>query len=210
MDILIYAAIAVVVFFWLFSILGRRTGHEQERPSIFDVEPQVENENVIALPLSSDHVEKDARDSVRAIQRIDANFTPQNFLLGAKYAFERILHSFSKGDEAALKPLLSDHLFQRFKSVIDQRKASGETQETSLENIKEAIIIGAQLEETHALVTVRFVSEQINVTYDREQHPIDGDADHYTQLTDIWVFKRNLESQDPNWQLMSTRSADAS
>jgi predicted lipid-binding transport protein (Tim44 family) len=211
MDILIYAAIAVVIFFWLFSILGRRTGNEKQRPTIFDLEPEIKSADVISLPLNSDQVDgEDAQNGIRDIQQADGNFNPQNFIMGAKYAFEKILLSFSKGNESELQPLLSADMYKAFKSVIDQRKAAGQTKETTLDTIKEVKIIEANLDNDKAVVTVRFISEQINVTYDSDRNVVEGDPDHYLQMTDIWTFERDIHSSNPNWQLVGTRSANAS
>jgi predicted lipid-binding transport protein (Tim44 family) len=59
-----------------------------------------------------------------------------------------------------------------------------------------------------ANVTVKIISEQVNVTRDAEGEVVDGDADHISEVTDIWTFARDTKSNDPNWQLVATRSLD--
>ena len=59
-----------------------------------------------------------------------------------------------------------------------------------------------------AHVTVKIVSEQINVTRDAESEVVDGDPDHISEITDIWTFARDTQSADPNWELVATRSLD--
>jgi len=58
----------------------------------------------------------------------------------------------------------------------------------------------------NALVTMKFVSEQVNVTRDSENRVVDGDPNQVTDITDIWTFARDTKSRDPNWKLVETRS----
>lgn len=57
-----------------------------------------------------------------------------------------------------------------------------------------------------AFVTVKIVSEQVNVTRDSEGRIIEGDPSDVVRLTDIWTFARNTRSRDPNWALVATSS----
>jgi len=74
--------------------------------------------------------------------------------------------------------------------------------------IKRADIIEARVEERTAFITIKFVSEQINVTRDGEGVAVDGDPDHVTEVVDIWTFMRDVRSRNPNWVLVETRSAN--
>ena len=57
-----------------------------------------------------------------------------------------------------------------------------------------------------AVVTIKFVSEQVNVTRDTEGHVVEGDPNQVTDVTDIWTFARSVRSRNPNWKLVETRS----
>ena len=72
--------------------------------------------------------------------------------------------------------------------------------------IHESELIEASLQQKIAYVTIKFVSEQINVTRDTEGEVTDGDQSHVARITDIWTFGRNVRSRDPNWELVATRS----
>ena len=65
-----------------------------------------------------------------------------------------------------------------------------------------------ELEGKTAFVTVKFVSEQINVTKNAEGEVVDGDSGNVTSVTDIWAFARNTRSRDPNWTLVATGSSN--
>jgi predicted lipid-binding transport protein (Tim44 family) len=97
-------------------------------------------------------------------------------------------------------------VFERFKAAIDQRRKAGETLSTTLVGIKSAEIIEASLQDRTASTTVKFVSEQVNVTTDAAGKVVDGDASQVTTVTDIWTFARNTRMRDPNWSLVATRS----
>jgi predicted lipid-binding transport protein (Tim44 family) len=140
------------------------------------------------------------------IKAADNSFAKDSFLAGARAAFEMIVQAYAAGDAATLRPLLSGEVFERFKSAIDQRRRAGETLETTLVGIKSAEILEADLQGRLATVTVKFVSEQVNVTRDASGKVVDGDPSRVTTVTDIWSFARNTRSRDPNWSLVATRS----
>ena len=62
------------------------------------------------------------------------------------------------------------------------------------------------MQEQNALVTVKYVSEQVNVTRELNGDVAEGDPSAAVKITDIWTFARNVSSSDPNWTLVATRS----
>ena len=140
------------------------------------------------------------------IQIADNAFNPGEFVGGARSAFEMIVHAFATGDTGTLRNLLSDDVFDNFSSAIKARLEAAETLETTVIGVKSVDIIDARLDGRQAFVTVKFVSEQVNVTRDAEGHVIDGDPNHVSEVTDLWTFSRNTRSRDPNWKLVETRS----
>jgi predicted lipid-binding transport protein (Tim44 family) len=103
-----------------------------------------------------------------------------------------------------LRPLLSDDVFENFSSAIRARQAARQTLETTLVSLDSASIIEARLEGRTAFVTVKFVSQQINVTLNAANEIVDGDPKQIAVLTDIWTFGRSTRSRDPNWALVQT------
>ena len=53
-------------------------------------------------------------------------------------------------------------------------------------------------------VTVDFVSEVITCVRDKEKKVISGDPEKIKKIYDTWVFSRDIESNNPNWQLVDT------
>lgn len=209
-DIIFFACVALFIAFRLRSVLGRRTGHER-RPEAPPVGGGA-TDNVVPLPGRDDPAEiafshiADAglRDGLTAIRRADPNFDLEEFLAGGRQAFEMIVDGFARGDNELLEPLLASDVYQGFAEAIAQRQAAGETLETEVVAIKQADAAEARMDGTRALVSVRFVSDQVNVTRDASGAVVDGDPEQLAEIIDVWTFARDIASRDPNWELFST------
>jgi predicted lipid-binding transport protein (Tim44 family) len=147
-----------------------------------------------------------AAGGVAAIHAADPTFEPLGFTAGARAAFGTIVEAFAKGDSAALRPLLDQPTFASFDTAIRGRAERREKAETTLIGFEASDIAGAALEGTTAEVTVRFVSEQINVTRDVEGQVADGNPNEVLKVIDLWTFRRDIKSSDPNWVLVKTES----
>jgi predicted lipid-binding transport protein (Tim44 family) len=119
-----------------------------------------------------------------------------------------IVSAFSQGDSKTLRPLLSNDVYDDFSGAIKAREERDETLESTLVGISEADIIEAELQGKTAFVTVKFVTEQINIMRDAQGEAVDGDSAGVSTVTDIWTFARNTRSRDPNWTLVATGSSN--
>ena len=221
-DIILFAMVAAFIVLRLRSVLGRRTGHERQRPDRFSTEPQDKSnkkhgpekgaDKVVQLPdrrteaVAQGEPETRLLASLNAIKAADPRFDPEEFVDGARTAFEYIVEAFAEGNTDKLRPLLSDEVYDNFASAIDARKQAGETLETTIIDIKGTDILEASMEDGTAGVSVKFDTEQINVTLNEAGDVVDGDADHITRVVDIWTFGRDTRSRDPNWQLVRTET----
>jgi predicted lipid-binding transport protein (Tim44 family) len=213
-DIILFAMVAGFLVFRLRSVLGRRTGNERRRDPAFlrPVQPQPRPDarvRVPGLPVNLPFAGGTAdavADGLIRIKRADPQFDTAVFLEGARAAFAMIVAAFAKGDKAALRPLLADEVYEPFATAIDERVAAKETLETRIVQLKSADIVEAGLEDTTAQVTVKFVSDQLNVTRAVDGSIVDGNPDQPTEKTDTWTFARYTRSSDPNWVLIATSS----
>ena len=218
LDIIVFAMIAGFLVYRLRSVLGRRTGEERQRPNPFvaDPSPQALPDNVIPLPdrgrpvLDSGESEPDQPFSLATglaqVRAADPAFEEKSFLQGARGAFAMIVGAYAQGDTGVLRPLLSDDVYDSFAAEIRRRLAAGEKHETKIERIKDADVLEARVDGRMALVTVKFVSDQIIVTYGANGALLDGDPDRLLEIIDIWTFARNTRARDPNWSLVETRT----
>lgn len=214
LDIIIFAMVAVFLIFKLGSVLGRRTGDEQQRPGPFRPmgrgAPAEAQDNVVALPDRSGEAAAAAATPLDAglaqIKIADPAFEEKEFLAGVRSAFEMIVTAFAAGDEETLRNLLNDEVFANFKRAMDARAAAGRRQETTLVGFNAIEIVEAAMQGRQAMVTVRIVSDQINLIRDADGAVVEGDPDNSIEIVDIWTFARDTRAADPNWALVGTRS----
>jgi predicted lipid-binding transport protein (Tim44 family) len=144
------------------------------------------------------------QDGLAAIAKADPSFNAAEFIGGAKIAFDMIVQGFAAGETKMLQSLLARDLYETFAAVIADRQAKGWKQKTDVIGITQAQIVGAELADRQARITVKFVSEQTSVTEDANGNVVEGDASHVDSIVDIWTFARDTSSRDPNWQLVLT------
>ncbi len=225
-GIIFLAMVAVFLVARLYKVLGRRTGHErrqdpfagaanddQRRDSVLPMPDRTRPpraDDAVASPTGSlsaaDAAARPLQAGVARIRSADPRFDSAAFLAGARTAFEWIIGAFAAGDTASLRPLLNDEVFDNFNSAIKSRQQARETLQTTLVGITSAEVIEADLQGRNAVVTVKIVSDQINVTRDAEGKVVEGDPSVVAAVTDIWTFARSTRSRDLNWTLIATRS----
>jgi predicted lipid-binding transport protein (Tim44 family) len=221
---------AVVIFFQLRNVLGRRTGHERPPFDPYTAArakdaPQQAPENVVALPRKRAPGEPAAPDAyasidafakpdtdlnkgLRAIKDVDPSFEPKGFVDGARMAYEMIVMAYADGDRKTLKNLLSREVYDGFVQAIADREAKSEKIQSSFVGIDKADIVSAEMKGSEAHVTLRVVSELISATRDKAGVVIDGDPETVAEVKDVWTFARDTRSRDPNWKLVATEAED--
>jgi predicted lipid-binding transport protein (Tim44 family) len=224
-------AVAIIVFWRLTSVLGRRTGNE--RPPLDPFSPREKLEKKLADGTVPERPGRRSADSAssavpgsgtpatpiwegfapkgsavaKGLEKIaaaDRQFLPSGFLEGAKTAYEMIVTAFAGGDKQTLKPLLSRDVYESFARAIDQRRQAGEVFETNFVGISKAQIGAADLIGRRANITVRFTSDQISARRNKAGDIIEGDPKKIREISDVWTFERDVSSRDPNWILVAT------
>ncbi len=145
-------------------------------------------------------------EGLMAIARADRGFDPDHFIGGARQAYEMIVTAFAEGNRKTLKNLLSKEVFEGFSAAIGEREARGDLIDQSFVGISKAEIVEAELKASQSQLTVRFVSELISATRDRNGGVISGDPKRIKEVVDIWTFARDASSRDPNWKLIATQA----
>ncbi|WP_315765124.1 Tim44/TimA family putative adaptor protein [Sphingomonas sp. Y38-1Y] len=198
----------------LYSVLGKRTGHQQPMPKPAEdggaiVRPQPRTIDAVPEPRepASRSIEGKAEQGVRALVNADSNFDVVQFLEGAKGAYRMVLEAFWKGDRETLDWLTEPDVKAAFVSSIDEREAAGHTLDNRLVSIERAVISDASLEGQLARITVRFDADIAAVTRDGEGNVVAGSLTDAVQTHDVWTFTRRLRSDDPNWKLAETDEA---
>ena len=213
-DILIFAAIALFLIFRLRSILGNRDGFEQKRPeqSAFDATVQTENDNSAPkkiVPLRANNAVANGM-GLEAVRRADPSFKDDDFMQGAAGAFSLILQAFADGDLATLRRLLAFELYEEFASSVHTRNKEGDQLAITVQSIDDVQLVDASVKDFIASVTVKFVSQQSRIVTDKDGQVIDDESEEQATITDIWVFERDTQLNDPNWKLVETQTEDDS
>ncbi len=220
-DLILFAMVAAFLVLRLRSVLGRRTGFERPAPpevrpagpdprSARTVEGTAEEIAPAGPPRGGPRVLPDPRSPPgQALGRIaaaDRSFEPNAFLDGAEAAFRMIVQAFAAGDRATLEALLSEDTYNGFAQAIAAREQAGQTQRTELRAVHQVAIEAADLRGNVTDITVRFVTDQVNLTTGRDNEVVTG-SDAVTELTDLWTFQRVVGAVDPTWKLVATRNA---
>jgi predicted lipid-binding transport protein (Tim44 family) len=210
--IVILALVALFIGLRLYSVLGERTGHEQQ-PILKPAESEARAAPRVTQPTTTSPAPAETGDmayvptagpGVRAILAADSSFDVARFLEGAKAAYRMIMEAFWKGDLDAVSGHVDAHVKEAFAGAIEQRKADGLTLDNRLVSIDQAMISEATLERGLAVITVRFEADIAAVTRNGEGQVVAGSLSDAVQTRDLWTFRRDTNSRDPNWLLIET------
>ncbi len=216
-SIVLLAMIAAFLGMRLYSVLGKRTGHEQEPvlPRERTAAPTVrldENDgSQAAAPAPADTsglvYEPAAEAGLRQLLATDRNFDAGRFMEGAEAAYRMILEAYWKGDRDTLRDLCDNDSYEAFADAITARESRGETLDNRLMGIDSAKITAVELNRGEARVTVRYRADISAVTRDSDGKLIAGSMSDASQTDDLWTFRRQIGSNDPNWVLDEAESA---
>ncbi len=205
-DLILFGMVAAFLVLRLRSVLGKRQGYERP-PADGRPAPPVPmgREAPRTAPPAGPAMSTAVAQAVSRIGAVDPSFDPAGFLHGAEGAFRMIVGAFAGGDRQTLRGLLSDDTYAGFEQAISGRENNGESQRTEIRAVNAVSIDAADLRGTLADVTVRFVTDQVNMTTGKNGEVVTG-SDAITELTDLWTFQRELSDKDPTWRLVATRS----
>ncbi len=213
--LVVIAMVAGVILFRLYSVLGRRTGHERpprEFPRLGGGPGKANADNVVPLPAPQRAVEahEPLAQGLAAIAQADRNFDQNHFIGGARHAYEMIVTAFAAGDRATLKPLLSPEVYAAFESGMKAREDRHEKTDFTFVGFKDLSIAHAELKDRMAEITVSFQAQYISATTDANGAVVEGDPKAVRDVTDVWTFARDTRASDPNWSLVATHGEAAS
>ena len=188
-DIILLAMIAGFIFLRLRGILGKRTGFEGKTPAQF--KEVLKNIKVEQLRQPNEKFDESAK---------------QEFLKGAKIAYETIITDFSDNDNkiTTSRSLLNAQIFNQFNEALKQRSARGHYAEITFIGLNSAEIKEHKKIGNILNVTVDFIAEVITCIRDKDKKIVSGDPEKIKKIYDTWVFSRDTTSVNPNWQLVNT------
>ena len=185
-DIVLLAIVAGIIILRLRSVLGKGaedSAIRAKRTSV--VEAQFED-------VHSNKVEENINLK---------EFKEETFLKGAQAAYEMIVNAFAAADKTTLKDLTSSEVFKNFVSVLDERKNKKYVNQFTFIGIKKAKIENIDKKGTFYTVKTRFISEIISCVKDKDNNIVEGSPEEIQTVNDVWIFSRDLNSEDPTWHL---------
>ena len=187
-DIILLAMIAGFIFLRLRGILGKKTGHEENLDSSFSHD--LPTKEILKNKLNLSNFDQEAKE---------------NFLKGAKIAYETIIIAFASGNLKNIRSLLSKKVFEQFNEAVKARSNEGHISETTFVSIDSALIKEHKKINNILEVTVDFVSEIISCVKDKNNKILSGDTNKVKKVFDTWIFSKDSRSSNPNWLLIDTQ-----
>jgi predicted lipid-binding transport protein (Tim44 family) len=193
-GILIAAMVAGVLLFRLYTVLGRRTGHEPQNDNALRdraPSPLRDTRPVVTPDVTAPPPESACARGLLDIELADPTFDRDRFLGGARTAYEIIQKAYGDADRLTLRPLLSDEVFAAFEREISTRSGTPDR----MTNIIDARIVGADLSSGTTQAA------DITVAFSANFTSADGTV---REVADRWSFARPIHAPDPNWTLVAT------
>jgi predicted lipid-binding transport protein (Tim44 family) len=200
-TIIIVLALGMLTFLVLRRARQGRTGHVTPPQRIgkpVQTNVPLDPYGGMAVPGSS------VAKGLDAIVAADKHFDVRHFITGAKAAYETVVTAFADGDRRTLTNLLAPDVYEGFEAVIRERKDRGETAATHFLSIDATHITAVELRGKTAYITLRFVAQLVSAIRDRDGKVIEGDAVKVTNVSDVWIFARNVRARDLNWKIVAT------
>ena len=212
-EILVLAGIAIFLVLRLKNVLGTREGFE--KPPLQDAAPSKNARDFRVIDGGedtdiTDNVDKKSpsAEALARMKKVDADFMVNDFLTGARSAYEMILMAFENGDLKDVESFLDEDVKDAFQQVIDMRAKKKLKVEAEFYGIRELSLKNADFDDKTnvAELSVAFTGELSSVVKNKDGEVVEGDAKQVKRQRDKWTFSRDLSSSDPNWLLVATSS----
>jgi len=115
-----------------------------------------------------------------------------------------ILEAYWHGELDKVRAHVDENVYNAFNSAVEQRAKEGLKLDNRLVHIDQAVISAASLEHSVAFVTVRFEADIAAITRNKDGEVVAGSMSDAVQTRDLWTFRRDTASKDPNWLLVET------
>jgi predicted lipid-binding transport protein (Tim44 family) len=200
MEILFFAVVAALVLGRLYQVLGQKRGAEPppnrgphlrtvvDNTAGEDREIQEEAPDNAPEPFAKAAYDGPGAAGIADIAAADRNFTPDMFLDGARQAYTMIVTAYGAGDEAALKPLVDQDVFEVYQGVMAQRRAEN-APTIDVVRLSDAKIVDAELNGKIARIDVAFSAD------------LAEGKEGLRAVDEVWTFERAIDSRSPIWLL---------
>lgn len=216
-DLLFLAIITGFILYKLYNLLGKTSDDPKWNGDISEVNSMNESSNAdmkqVEAIISKNNIDDEVKHENNEVQEVlenikhrNAAFSSRKFSDGAQAAFEIILKAYSESDISTLESLLNPEVLKIFQDDIKIRQNDNLILNKTLVAIVSSEIVEAKLTGNMANISVKFVTQQVNLIKNKEGEIIEGDPGQIDTAIDIWTFVKDVTSKDPVWKLDQIRS----
>lgn len=215
---IIFAIVAVIILFQLYSVLGRKTGFRVEDKVL--AKPAEDFEGTLKMERPA---ETPRLPNLELLKSRDVNFNEINFLEKARETYEQVVLAYHKGELDSIKDRLSEKVYTRFAEGVAGRDGP-QTKTLSFVDAPKADIDVIECRDDTAQIRVRFLSE---LTYEDMPQPqpevaeTSGDAGaekaappakpekEHRRTAEFWTFQKGMRNPSNPWLLTRVEAAKA-
>lgn len=211
-QLLILAGVALFLIFRLKNVLGTRDGFEpkikdgiktkEEAKNTKDVNENYLDEEVTEYLLDDNK----SAEALSKIKELETDFSLTNFLGGAGSAYEMILMAFQSGDISTVQRFLSSEIKENFEEAIQERDKKGLSINAEFLGMRDTAIknVTFNTKDRVAEISVSFLADIKSVVKNNHGEVVEGEEADTKKQFDVWVFSREIGSDNPNWILVET------
>ncbi len=212
LQLIALAAVAIYLIVRLRNSLGTRDGFENparrapRSPHVASPSSEAEEAEVDFEITQFADADSSIAAALAAMKQAEPGFSVEEFVSGARAAYEIILIGFAKGEIEDLEPFLADEVYDSFRDTIDARSKEGHSYEAKFIGLRESKLVNAEFDPRNgkAEIEMQFVGEVVSYVTDPDGKIVEGDPDTIRRQRDSWIFSRRMQSNDPNWELVAT------
>ena len=212
LQLIALAAVAIYLIVRLRNSLGTRDGFENparrapRSPHVASPSSEAEEAEVDFEITQFADADSSIAAALAAMKQAEPGFSVEEFVSGARAAYEIILIGFAKGEIEDLEPFLADEVYDSFRDTIDARSKEDHSYEAKFIGLRESKLVNAEFDPRNgkAEIEMQFVGEVVSYVTDPDGKIVEGDPDTIRRQRDSWIFSRRMQSNDPNWELVAT------
>jgi len=211
-QLLILAGVALFLIFRLKNVLGTRDGFEPKIKDGIKTKEEVKNTKDVNENYLDEEVteylldDNKSAEALSKIKELETDFSLTNFLGGAGSAYEMILMAFQSGDISTVQRFLSSEIKENFEEAIQERDKKGLSIDAEFLGLRDTAVknVGFNTKDRVAEISVSFLADIKSVVKNKHGEVIEGEEADTKKQFDVWVFSREIGSDNPNWILVET------
>ncbi len=138
------------------------------------------------------------------LRKLDPTFDMENFLGGAKRAYQAVLGAYALGDLKTLRSLLSPEVLKAFADACTVRQQKQETLELTFIGLETVRITGIETASDAIEITMLFRALIVSAERSATGDVISGNPAAVALSADLWTFSRPVPPVGDTWIVVAT------